>query len=340
MRALLTAMSMGLLCVPAMAQETPAPPAGVAPAADAVAATVNGVAIPEGAVQRVLKTIPPDKHAEARPDILNFLISNALVDQYLLRAKIAVEDKEVDAKVQLVKDEIKNQGSNFEKEMKQLMLTEGELRYQIAGQLRWEKFATAQATDKALRDYFERNPDMFDGSMVRARHILLTPPAGNAEASAQAKAELAAIKRQVEDAAAKALASLPANADNLEREKARVAATDNTFADLARKKSACPSKVQGGDLGLFPRAGNMVEPFARAAFALKPYEMSDIVATQYGYHLILVTERRPGRPTKFEDIKDDVREVYSERLREVVVAQLRPVAKIVINSPAAPTLGR
>ena len=55
----------------------------------------------------------------------------------------------------------------------------------------------------------------------------------------------------------------------------------------------------------------MVEPFARAAFALKPYTMSDVVQTQFGCHLILVTDRKAGQEVKFADVKDEVRETIS-----------------------------
>ena len=51
----------------------------------------------------------------------------------------------------------------------------------------------------------------------------------------------------------------------------------------------------------------MVEPFAKAAFALKPYEMTDVVATEFGYHLILVTARKQGTPKKFEEVKGTCR---------------------------------
>jgi peptidyl-prolyl cis-trans isomerase C len=79
----------------------------------------------------------------------------------------------------------------------------------------------------------------------------------------------------------------------------------------------------------------MVEPFAKAAFALKPHEMSDVVSTQFGHHLILVTERKAGKETKFEEVKEEVKEVYCERLRQDLCAQLRQRSKIVIT-PAAP----
>src|SRR5205085_10595907 len=117
---------------------------------------------------------------------------------------------------------------------------------------------------------------------------------------------------------------------NLEKEKARTQLTDDAFAAVAREKSACPSKDQGGDLGWFPRAGGMVEPFAKAAFALKNYQMSDVVKTQFGYHLILATDRKPGKEVTFETSKQEVKAVYYDKLREAIVDQQRPKAKIEI----------
>jgi parvulin-like peptidyl-prolyl isomerase len=72
----------------------------------------------------------------------------------------------------------------------------------------------------------------------------------------------------------------------------------------------------------------MVEPFAKAAFALKSYQMSEQVETQFGLHLLLLLDRKPGKEVKFDDVKDEVKEVYGEKLREAVVAQMRKSAKI------------
>jgi peptidyl-prolyl cis-trans isomerase C len=335
----LAALIVGWFCGATFGQEKGAPPAPAAAASPAVAptgvaATVNGQVIPEVAVQRALKRVPPDKQAEARIEIVRFLIDNTLVDQYVAQQKITADPKEVEAKLKQVQEDMKKQGASFDKMMKDLMLTEAELRSQIENQLRWEKFAAGQISDQGVKDFFEHNKAMFDGSMVHARHILLSPTPTDAKAVADAKARLAAMKKQVEEAAAKSVAQLPAQTDNLEREKIRRKAIDDTFAALARKESACPSRTNGGDLDWFPFA-SMVEPFARAAFALKPYEMSDVVATQFGYHLILVTDRREGKEPKFETVKDDVREVCSDMLRESLCAKVRPTAQVVITPPAA-----
>jgi peptidyl-prolyl cis-trans isomerase C len=238
--------------------------------------------------------------------------------------------------VKQVQEEVKKGGSSFDKVMHELALSEAELRSQISAQLRWEKFANEQATPKALHDLFDHNPEMFDGTMVHARHILLTPPAGNAAADADAKARLLAMRKKIEDQVAQGLAKLPAKTESLEREKARARFTEEAFVTLASKESACPSKAQGGDLGWFPRAGSMVEAFSKAAFSLKPYQMSDVVTTQFGHHLILVVERRAGKEAKFDEAREDVKDVYVDRLREAICSQLRPGATIVVNGVPKP----
>jgi peptidyl-prolyl cis-trans isomerase C len=323
----LAACAIGLFAVPALAQQ---PTASPAQAANAVAATVNGQPVTEVAVQRGLKRVPPADHAKARPEILNYLIDNVLLDQYLAGQKIPVDIKEVDARVAEIQSEVKKHGQDYQKMLKDLMLTDEELKAQVTADLRWEKFAVGKATEATLKQFYDQNGEMFDGSLVRARHILLTPAAGDA-AAAQAKAQLAQIKQQVEAEAAKDAAKLPASADPLARETERIKKLEDAFGKQAEKCSACPSKKDGGDLNWFPRAGSMVEPFAKAAFALKPGQMSDPVQSPFGYHLILVTGRKPGQPTKFEDVKDEVREIFCNRLREELVAKLRESAKIVIT---------
>jgi parvulin-like peptidyl-prolyl isomerase len=303
---------------------------GVVTAQQPPAATVNGQPVAEVAVQRGLKRVPPAEHAKARPEILNYLIDNALIDQYLMSQKFAVDPKDVEARIAEIKGEVKKQGQDYSKMLSELMLTEEELRSQVAADVRWEKYAVAQGTDAALRDFFAKHPEMFDGSMVRARHILLTP-AADAASVAQVKAQLKQVKAQLEAQVTTEVAKMPDNADALAREQARGERLGELFADQAKKLSACPSKADGGDLNWFPRAGSMVESFAAAAFALKPGEISEPIQTPFGYHLILVTGRKPGAPTKFEEVKEEVREIFCQQLRDGLATQLRGKAQIVIT---------
>ena len=311
------------------AQVPVVPTAGdVPPKADVKAATVNGQVIPELAVYRGLMRVDPAKRAEARKEVVSFLVDNAIIDQYLLQLDIKIELKEVEEFVGKMQAEAKEKKEDFAKLLEKLLLSEADLRRELTASLRWDKFVLKQGTDKELQAMFEKNTDMFNDSRVRARHILVGGPDPKA---AELLTKTLAIKKQIDDEVKTALAKLPAGTDALEAEKAKATAIDKAFAEAASKESACPSKAQGGDLGPFPRVGQMVEPFARVAFALKPYQMSEPVQTEFGYHLILAVDRRPGRDVKYADVKPFVQEVYGERLREAILTQYRGKSKIVLE---------
>ena len=129
---------------------------------------------------------------------------------------------------------------------------------------------------------------MFDGSQMQARHILIKPAVGSKPQ--QTVARLQELKKRIEEETAQELAKLPAE----ERDKERAKVLEKIFADTAGRESECPSKDNGGSLGWFPRTGKLVEPFARSAFTLKPYQLSDVVPTEYGFHFILATDQEAG----------------------------------------------
>jgi parvulin-like peptidyl-prolyl isomerase len=310
----------------------PTPLAEKAPPADAVAAVVNGQSIFELAVFRGLLRVHPDHRDKVRPEVLNYLIDNMVVDQYLTQLKIDVPVKDVDIHVDKIRAEAKKAGKELPEMLKTLHLTEDEFRRELTGALKWDKFVEQQGTDKVLQEMFNQNPDMFNGAKVQARHILIkTTPASPAEA----EAKVLQLRKQIEAQVAQELAKLPANSDKIAVEKERARVLEKTFMATAGKESTCPSKDQGGDLGYFPRVGMMVEPFARAAFALKPYQMSDPVVSEFGVHLILNVDYRPGKDVKFEEVKGFVRDVYGERLREAVLKNYKPKSKIEIRAKAA-----
>jgi len=106
---------------------------------------------------------------------------------------------------------------------------------------------------------------------IRASHILIATAKLDEKGKANAKARIEELLRKIRSGA--------------------------SFEELARKHSDCPSKVNGGDLGYFKR-GTMVKGFEDAAFALKVGEVSDVIETSYGYHIIQVTDRRQLSETK------------------------------------------
>jgi peptidyl-prolyl cis-trans isomerase C len=317
-------------------QGSASPPAAVVSASNtnAVAATVNGQPISENAVRRALKRFAPEQRADARPAILDHLINNSLLDQYLEQQAVTVDRKEVDAKLQQMRDDLKRNDSTLDQLLRDLMATEQELRSVIEAQLRWDKYVEKQATDENLVKLFNAEREMFDGTMVRARHILLSPAADDSKAEEKAKADLLRFKKEIEEKVAKDLATIQAQPDDLARDIARHKLLEDAFSDYARKFSACPSKELGGDVDWFPRGGHMVEAFSKAAFALKPWQMSDVVKSPFGLHLILATDRKAGPETKFEDVKAEVKDVFCTQLRERICVAMRGTAKISITSPS------
>jgi parvulin-like peptidyl-prolyl isomerase len=301
-----------------------APPVKPPPAPTVVAARVNGQEILELAVYRGLLRERIENWSAARQEILNYLIDNLLVDQYLTQLKVDVEPKDVEARYAQIQDEAAKGKQNFAEILKKLHLSEAELKKELHAALRWDKFVLQQATDKVLLDYFQKNPAMFDGSQMQARHILVS-----ARDDAEGQQKIAVIKKGIEDDVARQIAVQPAG-DKIALEKARTKALLTAFAGAALKDSTCPSKKQGGELPWFRRVSDMVEPFARASFALQPSQMSDAVKSEFGYHLILAVDRKPGRDVKFEDVKSFVAEVYGQRLREAIIAAYKPRSKIEI----------
>jgi peptidyl-prolyl cis-trans isomerase C len=121
---------------------------------------------------------------------------------------------------------------------------------------------------------------------VRARHIFVKSEDG--------EAVLKGIKKQIEQRVADGMVKLPPDSTAQQRATARARLIEDAFIEAARQSSVCPSRQQGGDLGWFGRAGSVDGTFAQAAFGLKALEVSEVVRTPQGFHLILVLERKAG----------------------------------------------
>lgn len=125
-------------------------------------------------------------------------------------------------------------------------------------------------TEDDIKEYYEKHKNLYKTQeMVRASHILV-------------------------DSEEKANEILEDITDGLK------------FEDAAAQYSSCPSKEAGGDLGQFGR-GQMVPEFEEAAFSMKKGEISAPVKTQFGYHLIKLTDYIPERDSSLEDVKEEVR---------------------------------
>lgn len=91
------------------------------------------------------------------------------------------------------------------------------------------------------------------------------------------------------------------------------------FSEAAKKYSKCPSNANGGDLGYFTRR-KMVPEFEKAAFALNKDEMSEPIKTQFGYHVILVTDKKEPSESTIEEIRDEL-------ARQIIITKQNDVYK-------------
>ena len=115
--------------------------------------------------------------------------------------------------------------------------------------------------------------------------------------------------------------------ERLHAVRTEVAAGKMNLAAAAKKYSECPTAKDGGDLGYIRRRGLPEdEPLAKAAFALKPGELSDVIETDYGFHILTVTDRKPGTPTPLEKCILEVLEEYTDDYRVTLVVDGKDVA--------------
>lgn len=168
-------------------------------------------------------------------------------------------------------------------------------------------------SDAEVEKFYNENPEAFEAPPeVRASHVLVKTEglddAGKAKAKAKIEGLLARIKGEINVEAA--------------------------FAAAAKEHSDCPSGAQGGDLGWFGH-GMMVPEFDQAAFALKDGELSGVIETQFGYHVLLKTGTRGGGKQAFADVKESLaaalkRQAQGQALN-AFVAGLRAKAKVEVK---------
>jgi peptidyl-prolyl cis-trans isomerase C len=275
-------------------------------------AVVNGVAISADEVEALLKTAGPtsvhlsqNQERMRRMEALGVLIDNVLWRQYLAKNTPAVAPAEVARRLEEMRIGLQAQNKTIEEFCHDTNQTAEQLKANIADHLRWMAFVRQQVTDPVVEQYYRDNKDFFDQVKVQASHIVLRlAPNATDKDRAEARGKLEQVRKQ--------LVSDP-KAD---------------FAEMARKHSQDPAAARGGDLGEFPRKWFFDEPFSQAAFALKPGEISQVVQTDYGLHLIKVTRRIPGKPSDFSKIKEGVRDFCAEDLRQQILARERKSAVI------------
>ncbi len=290
------------------ADQAPKPAADQAPKA-VVLAKVNGRAIYNLEVDRALAALNATAPAAEKSDtslraaVLNQLIDRRLVETALEKAHQAVTPEEIDLEITHLKAELARSKQTLDQFLAKAGQTELLLRSELSWQLTWQHYVQQHLSDDAIEAFYKAHHREYDGTELRVSHILFRPSAAGDESAVVTLLNEAAQLRE------------------------RLVKGEIKFADAAAKYSAGPSRQKGGDLGFIPRHGVMVEPFARAAFALDKGEISPPVATVFGIHLITVTDIKPGN-TKLADVRETVRSALAEQLYNQMAARERPKAQI------------
>lgn len=262
-------------------------------------AKVNGTVIVAEDVEAEVKAILSQSQQEVPPEQLQQMLPGikqqaveSIINRNLLYEE--VEKNNISVAPERVAEEIQNIASRFpsqdafEEQLKtagfsiEQMEKELELQYKVDTLIRNHiNTKEIKVTDDEVLKFYESNPDSFQTpEQIRASHILLkTEPTDSQDIKTQKRLELAGILGRIEKGA--------------------------DFAQMAESHSDCPSKQKGGDLGHFGR-GSMVKPFEDAAFELKPGELSDIVETQFGYHLIKLEEKSEAKTAQFDEVKSEI----------------------------------
>jgi peptidyl-prolyl cis-trans isomerase C len=264
-------------------------------------AKVNGDVIGktefEGAIHsveaRAGRPVPAEQRDQVYRSVLDDLVAYRLLRQEARRRQVPVADVDLETRLGGLRKQFGTEQA-FELALKAQHTTLEKLREDARSDLMVNKLLQDEVLSKIqvkpgdISSFYEKNPDKFQQpEMVHASHILVIVPP---EADAKTKGALKA--RAVE-----ALKAAKAGKD---------------FAALARQYSQDGSAAKGGDLGFFPR-GQMVPAFEQAAFSLAPGQVSDLVATQFGFHIIKVLERRAGGTVPFAQAAPKIQEYLEQQ---------------------------
>jgi peptidyl-prolyl cis-trans isomerase C len=272
-------------------------------------AKVNGTVVTREQLERAINVMasqnrmgqpPAGVTKEGEEAVLDQLIAAELLYQAGSKLEMKELDKQVAEKIAQSKAKFPD-NTAFETALKSASLTVKELEELVRKDIvinslvDKEVAAKIAVSDADAKKFYDENIDKFkQGENIRASHILCgIDPKATAEEKKKAKEKAEALLKEIK--------------------------AGKDFAELAKTNSTCPSSAQGGDLGEFGK-GQMVPSFEAAAFALKPGEVSDVVETQFGYHIIKLTEKKEAGVTKFDEVKERIQEYLKGTKMQKAVA--------------------
>jgi peptidyl-prolyl cis-trans isomerase C len=341
-----------------------------------VVAEVNGQPIGRDQLDRFLWLVGRDTYhvpVESRRAIVTQFLESRIHEELMAQAQrnegVRVSRKEIDAKRAELVGQFLEQEMQERKKLAEKLEREGISLEQYRHRIAQEVFGDdarirAELAQEKLREKIQNQVQVSDEELrdsfteVHARHILIDPKDLRSKAEEELEDEKAEIEEKIDAAREKgkepdkklqtklsavqveeqALKARDWDAEAASKAKDLLAKVKNgaNFEKLAKEHSSCPSASKGGDLDYFPR-GMMAPEFEKAAFSMKPGEISDVVKTDFGYHIIKVEDRRDEVPEDFEKDKETYREDYIEQRKWRAWSQyqkeLEDTAQIVVHDP-------
>jgi peptidyl-prolyl cis-trans isomerase C len=281
------------------------PPKPVPAQLPEVIARVNGEAISKTDFDRAVAAlearnggpVPAEQRDQVLRSVLDQIVSYRLLVQETRTRKVVPDDAEVDARIKQIQGQFPTEEA-FKQMLASRKTTVDQMRTDIRQDLGVQKMIEDEISSKSavkpeqVTDFYAKNPDQFkQPERVRASHILIMV----------AKDADAAAKAQARTKAADILKDVKAGKD---------------FAALAKQHSQDPgSAPNGGDLGFFQQ-GQMVGPFNDVAFKLAPGTVSDLVETEFGFHIIKVAEKQAPRSIPLDEVRPRLEQYLERQNRE------------------------
>lgn len=260
--------------------------------------------------------------------VINQLIIQEILDQEADARGIKVTNKDMDEALKEIMDKMggRDQLMNV---LKQNGVSVSAFKKDLKNQVKMQKLANEvgkiKVTDADCKNFYNKNLSKFKhDKQVRASHILIgaNPYQIQQELTSDPKKKIddKELKAKVEEV----MAQKKAEAEKIAKE---LQADNSKFAAYAKKYSEDPNSAkQGGDLGFFAK-DTMVKEFADAAFKAKPNTVTDPVKSQFGYHIILVTDRREAGVMPYEKVKSDIKDYLTNEQQIKALDKLTTAAK-------------
>lgn len=256
--------------------------------------------------------------------VVNELIVKELIKQEMDKRGIKVTSEDVDNAVKEIVDKVGSK-EQLNELLKQNGISASQFKKDLTEEVKMKKLAkeliNSEVSDADTKKYYNDNIKQFKyPEKVRASHILIAVNPEEIEEIITSDKENAGLsKEEIKKKVDAELASKKEKADKLLAEAKK---DPSQFAKLAKENSDdTTTAVKGGDLGFFA-AQEMVPEFSKAAFAMKPNTISNVVKTNFGYHIIMVTDRMAAGQQPYEKVKNDIKGFLENQKQLEAIDQL------------------